>query len=297
MIYNPKSVDVCVLGVVYPNISKYIHDYLYSLKNQSFKNFELYLANDNFKNIDFYLKKHNLQKKTKVFNLTGNPSIIRQKLFKIAFNSDSKYFIFTDCDDLLKPNRLDISLNYLQKHDIVFNDLDIINEDKIIQQNRYFSKRLSNNYLVTKNDLLDSNVIGFTNSCCSSKVMSLFNDLEYDDVVALDWFLWSAALNENYNALFTNETTTKYRVYKDNIAGFMNGIPTIKNLVFGYNVKKSIYLNLLNNGINCSTYNQKLNQMNKMLDSFTDPSLKNKLLDMSFNLYPFWWENSKYICY
>ena len=281
---------VCVLGVIYPGLENFLDAYFASLKQQSLRNFEILLANDGFEEIQHYLRKHSLEERTRVLKINGSPASIRRKLTIYAQNTGADYFIFTDCDDVLDENRVEESRSLLEKHDIVVNDLCVTDEELKIKFPHYLSNRIDNGKRFEMLDLVDSNFMGLTNTSCSRKVLQFSSTFKNFEVIAFDWLFWSISLFLNFTAVFTNKTSTKYRVYAGNTAGLPQEV-VAENIDFGLKVKQLHYKALLENNISESVFQDKLYQMEEMICNENKACVYEEIIKKKNDHYPFWWEN------
>ena len=51
---DKRKNEIVVVGTIYPAVSRYISDYLFSLNEQSFNEFDILLANDGLHGFDFF---------------------------------------------------------------------------------------------------------------------------------------------------------------------------------------------------------------------------------------------------
>ncbi len=215
--------SVAVVGVLYPLPKTFINDYIKSLESQSFKEFDLILFNDGFEDTK-KLKKNSLN--ILLEDVSGTPSEIRLKLINYILESNYEHIIFTDCDDFFSFNRIETSLDLLSSNKIICNDLDLITETGEVLASKYLSYRIIDGQKIIIDDLLDSNMMGLTNTATRKELLKDCISLLSSEVIAFDWLLWSASLLKNNDAIFTTDTTTKYRIYENNIAGFPRNIST-----------------------------------------------------------------------
>ena len=124
--------------------------------------------------------------------------------------------IFGDSDDYFKNNRVDKSIELLNKADIVINDLSLFNENGIYEE-KYLSHRLENLDMIDVEFIKDKNIFGMSNTAIRLKNIS---KIEFDDkVVAVDWCFFKNLLKQGLKAIFTNETISYYRQHKNNTVG------------------------------------------------------------------------------
>ena len=228
--------DVAVVGVMHPGIAKYLNSYFDSLEVQTFKDFDLILFNDGLSVEKTFFKKFTLN--TILQEISGTPGEIRHKLIHSVLNAGYEFIVFSDCDDFYSRNRLEICVNLLDRSHIIVNDLDIVSENGETQQHCYFSNRLDEGRLIEFRDLLNCNMMGFTNTATRREVLS--DCLPFLDInaIAFDWLLWTYALWKGNSAKFTSLTSSKYRVYPGNIAGIPQKINK-EQVLRGISVKSS----------------------------------------------------------
>lgn len=211
-----KNKKTAVLGFVFPEIREFIDDYLRSLENQTYKDFDLIIINDGFKNFNEFSNRYKLD--IEVMPYSGNIAKNREFAIKYIRDKGYKYVIFTDSDDFFAPNRVEKSLELLEDYDIVVNDITTVSLSGDILQEHYMSDRLKNLSMIDFDFLRDKNVFGFTNT--SMRLKSLTEDLNFDkDLMAVDWYMFSEFLKRQCSAVFTNETISFYRIYAGNVAG------------------------------------------------------------------------------
>lgn len=236
------------------------------------------------------MKKHGLEDKTRVINISGTIGSIRRDLIFHAQLTESEYFIFTDCDDTLDRKRVKESVLLLEKFDIVVNDLCVANKEMKVTFPNYLSYRFYDGQILVENDLIDSNMMGLSNTSCSRKVLQVVDYLKQFDVVAFDWLFWSTSLLLKHTAVFTNKTSTKYRVYDNNIAGLPQKLD-IKSINFGLNVKRMHYEAMLNNLISVPTIKEKLFNIEELINNKNFNDTIERILNNQVTEYPLWWEN------
>ena len=288
-----KKNETAIITVVYKKINKYLPHFINSLKLQSNKNFDLLIANDGIPEVEkkFYGSRLNY----KIITLNETPIEIRRRIINEALRNEYKNIIFIDADDICEINRVEIVLNLLQKNPIIVNDIDLINENGLMINRNYFSYRFKNKDIVEQKDIIHSNIFGLTNTAAISNVFNNLKILKNNnpsgnhEFIAFDWILWTSALGAGYKAIFTNETSTKYRIYDQNIIGFPEFIDDSK-LQIGIDVKLSHY-NYFKN-IN-KLYCQQFNKMTKIKNKSQSKDWKInylKTINTRLSKQQLWWE-------
>jgi glycosyltransferase involved in cell wall biosynthesis len=283
--------SVAVVGVLYPGVEPYLNAYLRALEQQTFNRFDLVLANDGLSDAESYLQ--NVRLKVVLHTASGSIAAIRRDLIETVVRAGYDFIVFTDCDDYISCNRLEVCNRLLGRSAIVVNDLDVVSEDGKIQQLCYFSHRLNEGALLDRSDLLNGNLMGLTNVAARSEVLLrciLRIDVDVD-VIAFDWLLWTYALEE-YEAEFTATTSTQYRVYSGNIAGLPQSIDQ-STVVRGLSIKVAHYAGLkLREKIYDNLYDvfsraKAMSADSVWLNRYVS-ALRREQLE-----YPMWWENIK----
>ena len=280
---------IAVIGITYPQAMDYLDPYLHSLENQTNKNFDLVIGNSGLKEIDSFITKYKI--KSHVIPVNGTIMQNRKILIDWALSQGYEFVISTDCDDYIALNRVEVCEKLLRKNQIVVNDLDIANERGKVLDQHYLNKRIKNNSKICSNDIINYNIMGLGNTSASTEVMSkIINTIGDTNVIALDWLLWSQALLDGCQAIFTSETSTIYRIHISNTAGLPQKIDS-PNVLKGIKVKRDHYRQLSEEN---ERYNNLYLNFNKIHKRSADKSWLNDYIEkLIINKidYPFWWEN------
>jgi glycosyltransferase involved in cell wall biosynthesis len=283
MIENKKT---AVLGFVFPAVKEFVDDYLKSLENQTYKDFDLIVVNDGLNNFKKLASKYNLRIK----EIPCSGCIAENRAFGINYvkSSGYEYVIFTDIDDFSAPNRVEKSLQLLENYDIVVNDITNISTKGDILQECYMSNRVSNLSKIDSDFLKDKNILGFTNT--SMRLMCLKEDLSFDkDLIAVDWYMFSRILKAGHSAVFTNETTSFYRRYEGNVAGLSPDVNE-RMIKDGIASKLFHYRELSKTDNEYKALYEKFEKLNK---DITDEKYRERYTQEARHLSmhkPLWWE-------
>jgi hypothetical protein len=281
---------IAVVGVLYPNVEPYVNSYISSLENQTYKEFDLILMNDGWKDAELFFENSSLS--YEIYNAIGSPVKIRIDLIEKLLKLDYEKIIFTDCDDCFSNNRVEISVENLKNYDIVVNDLDIVSEDNQDIDKLYLSNRIKDKKILKVENILHSNIMGLSNTAANSSVLKKCLPFLGSNLIALDWFLWTHALNFGYKAIFTSTTSTKYRIYSGNVAGMPQKINK-KEVLYGISIKLEHYRELVNLDVK---FEKLFNDFSNIKKNSEDCDwLNNYILQLKNrqSLKPFWWENIK----
>jgi len=213
---------VAFLTTIFPIKEQYLYDFFDSLISQTYNKFDIIVVNDGYKDFEKIINKY---QELNIIELTYQNSIAKNREYGINYVIEQKYdvLIFGDSDDYFSQNRVEKSLELLEKYDIVVNDLSLFN-DKSVYTKRYISNRIKNNTTIKYDFIKDKNIFGLSNTALNIKILEKVSFKH--DLVAVDWFLYKELLKSNNRAIFTNEVETFYRQHEDNILGLdiQNGI-------------------------------------------------------------------------
>ncbi len=280
---------VCVFGVIFPANLKYFNDFLMSLKEQTYKDFEIVLLNDGVEKLDQYIKTFS-DLKFVTYNVTGTPAEIREKGMKILISSNYEKIIFCDTDDYFSANRISLSLDLLEKYNVVVNDVTLVNSNKELLSKLYFSNRVNDGFVFNYKFITDKNLIGFSNTSVNKQI--LFEVKLNAEILAVDWYFFSSiTVEKNVDIVFTNQAETFYRQHSKNAVGV--GAVTEEGIVKAVRVK-SLHYELLSS--RNDLYKELAVGFKNLSRKLRDNDYKNKYINYvkGSNLkYPLWWEEAK----
>lgn len=262
---------IAFLTTIFPMNEQYIYDFFNSLQNQTFKNFDIIVINDGYNNFDQIQSKYN--KELNIIELKYSDTPAKNREYGINYCIDNKYdiLIFGDSDDYFENNRVEKLIELLKENDIVVNDLSLFDENGIYEE-KYLSHRLKDLDVVDFEFIKDKNIFGLSNT--GIKLKNISKVTIPDDLIAVDWYIFSILLLKNKKAIFTNETVSYYRQYQENTIG----LKKLDEASFtkGIEVKQKHY----------EALNQTNEQFDLELDRFSTP----KFYDVKQIKHPLWWE-------
>jgi len=295
MSVSTKS-NTVIIGTVYPKVEQYLSRYLDSLEAQSSNSFDLLLANDGFIGLEDLLSKRKLY--WHILEASKTVSETRRKLINKAIEYGYSKIIFSDCDDELSFNRVDILSSLLDKYVVVVNDLDIINSSNQLIEKNYLSNRFIDGESINLTKLQSGNMMGLTNTAATASAFNGCIALQRGEALAFDWYLWSTVLLNIKDVIFTNKTTTKYRTYSNNVAGLPQAINKI-NVFNGLKVKHDYYKLMSEIKDSYSeikdSYNHQVNQLQCDRNKLSDENIAKYIsaLQKKKINHPIWWEQIK----
>lgn len=260
---------IALVIFIYEKASKYFDDLINSINCQSNTNFEVIIFNDDLQEPNVRFK--NLEVPFRVIDINNEtPSGIRFKALKILAELNFDSYIFQDCDDCLSDNRIDVVKTLLEKHQLVVNDLDIMNEVSNIIDHKIWRNRFRERQIFTCSEIENYNFVGLGNTSLSRNLLKFIPKPPNGDIIATDWFLFYSILKSSkIEGYFTSECTTIYRQHIDNTIGIARDKEIQKILASKIKHYKLIGLD------------SKINELD---------SVEIVLPNTHKHSYPFWWE-------
>lgn len=281
-----KKQNIVLFSVVYHASEIYLNDFLNSLEHQTDKDFDIILANDGVRNIDEYTDRFRDLNITSI-SVDGNPEAIRLLGIRLAADAGYESVVFGDSDDYFDCLRIEMIRAYLQKNEIVFNDIHLVDENGCVIEKNYLSHRFGNRQKLYKEDLIDKNFIGLSNSSVNVRIL---RNLECpDDLEVFDWYLFSMLHWKGCCSLFTNETATYYRQHSNNCIG-MKAIDK-DAVIRGVKVKLNHYMQMRKYASLYESLYEGYNQL--FVKLMASPSFEYDYCQSIVSRktdYPLWWE-------
>lgn len=267
--------NVAFLSTVFPMNRCYLFDFLDSLKNQSYRNFDIIIVNDGFGGFEEFINVYSDY--LNIVELRYSDTIAKNRVYGINYCIEKKYdiLIFGDSDDYFSENRIEKSVELLDIYDVVVNDLSLFAKSGMLEE-KYFSHRLKNLSSVDFEFIKNKNIFGLTNTSINLNKIDKINIPA--NLVAVDWFLFSILLLKGRTAVYTNDTVTYYRQHQSNFIGMKSLSSSAVEKI--HQVRKRHYEALLE----CKElkgFDENLAEIINQLDS----SDFNKEIK-----YPLWWE-------
>lgn len=210
---------IAFLTTIFPINKQYLYDFFDSLKNQTYQNFDLIVVNDGYKDFDSIKTVYNQM--LNIIELQYSDTPAKNREYGINYCIDNSYDIlfFGDSDDYFENNRVEKSLELLKKSEVVVNDLSLFNGNGVYEE-KYLSHRLKNLDVVDFEFIKDKNIFGLSNTAIN--LSDVYKITIPDDLIAVDWYIFSIFLMNGKKAIFTNETVSFYRQHQQNIVGLKN---------------------------------------------------------------------------
>lgn len=279
---NKLFKKVALSTTIFPIPHKYLHDFFSSLMIQSYTNFDVIVLNDGFIGLDEFIKEYSDLNIVEI-DFNGPPAKNREFSINYIKNNSYDFVIFGDCDDYFSSNRVEFSLQCLEKYDVVVNDVTLFKNSGIYNEN-FFSNRIYNNTEISLDFIKNKNIFGLSNTAV--KVSILENIFFVADLIAVDWFLFSILLMRGHKAIFTNSMTTYYRQHDNNAVGL--GEETRDGNLKNISVKSMHYFLLKDKDVSYIALYQDVMKLSRSVKS---SSLDEVLISERIKN-PLWWEEA-----
>jgi hypothetical protein len=197
---------IAVTGIIHSKSTKFFNEYIKSIYNQSFKDFDLILFNQDIND-------------ERGLHLDKKLSLSEAKKFTIDYIKNNGYdiLIFTDTDDFLETTYIEEIIRALEKYDIAFTDLCIYDPIKETKVYDYFQKcgvpdTIDINYIE------DKNCIGWGNSGIKLKLH--YNIEKFEERWGIcDWWYFKTIMKKNSTtAKFIKKSLVNYRQHDNNVS-------------------------------------------------------------------------------
>lgn len=206
-----------VLTTVYNGVENFLEDFLLSLENQSYKDFTLVILNDGLHKLKDYISNVNLNIKVLSIERKATIAQVRQIGIGYCLENKVKHIIFADSDDYFSRSRIEKSVEYLDNgYDIIINNLIIVNSAGNVIQENYFSELQEKK--LSFNDIIDKNYFGLSNTAVNVKILEKVIPIP-KEINAVDWWIFSILVYNNYDIKFIEDQFTYYRQYNSNLIG------------------------------------------------------------------------------
>jgi hypothetical protein len=279
--------NVIVVCFIYPLIKDFLNDFFESIKNQSYRNFDLLIFEDGFEG-DY----SNLNIKKIVMRNDSNLSIpeVRKHVIKYAINKNYDLLIFCDADDVMGADRIESIVNThtenKDKYGFYYNDLFLLDSREDV------FKGMLPEEITEFSDLEDYNFIGMSHTALNIYLTkNIWENLPVNDrIIAFDWYMHSYLLIKGFKGRKV-DTTTYYRIYDENTAG----LPDILNeasLKQGIQVKSVHYEMMSRFDKKFKEKEKKIKQLKEYLEDNPE-RIKNYVQNTYINRtkFVFWWQN------
>lgn len=230
---------VACFTTFYPEMSEFANDYLDSVCNQTYKDFELVIVNDSFPfKIDTFIEQYAIPP-VQIFDCTDSP--LKNRMYGLEKCLDLKYdvVICSDSDETMDPGRIEKVVAYFSRE----NSGDIVFNNSVGKENDcYFDLHYKEN--IRLEDNIDFNVLGYGALNIKRELIPFVLQHVNENVLAFDWWLGIVFLLNFGKVDFLKEAKNNYRCHSGNAIGPIFDI-TKEKIKIGIKVKKTLYSELI----------------------------------------------------
>ena len=227
-----KTVDILLATY---NGEQFITEQIESILNQTYKNFRLLISDDcstdNTRQIiSEYVKK---DKRIIVYTQKENIGVVQNFEFLMK-KVENEYFMFSDQDDIWKPEKIEKTLNKIEETGamLVYSDLEVVDSDLNITYESYWKLKGIYQKIKKYNSFESLYLNNFVTGCTViarkeliEKALPLPKTSKY---VLHDYWI-SLIASQNGKIEFIEEALIKYRQHKNNKVGSKKRSDTINS--------------------------------------------------------------------
>ena len=291
--FKPNEKDF-LISIVIPiyNAEKYLEECLNSIKNQTYKNFEVIMVNDGSKDDSETICMNFLRSDSRFRYLKKENGGVSSARNVGLDNVEGDYITFIDADDWVDENYLDLLITTVEKNhsDIVvssykqFNNIDVFYLRAYTIQEKYllnFEKMNRDDFLTIFPKLMSTNVC-FNNAVAKLFRKELVNDLRFDTSIKygedLDFYFRLYLTVDSIS--YVDEPTYVYRIHGDSTTSNFNQEHAEQEL----NIFKQMYEKIQEIGLPTIHYFNKLKKLlGWRMDFLENKVLLNEYLDFLKN--------------
>jgi len=283
--------QTAILTTVFPAVEKFLPVFLTSIQQQTNQQFDLIVVNDGIDDLSIL---ENFITKERLKILQSGQTFVENRIISILYAKQQGYqnIIFTDADDLMSENRIAVSVELLEKHPILVNDVDLMSEKGEELMSNYFSQTIIPEKEYNYSFIENKNFVGLGNTAIRTAILPEVIQLP-TTLKMPDWyFFYTLMRRSNLEVFFTKQSKTYYRQHAENLIGLKE--ITVQRIDLGLQVKLNHYTNLITEFSDLKSILQELEQTNNyyLSGKTCQENYINKL--KSINLpYPLWWEEIK----
>ena len=292
--FKPNDKD-SLISIVIPiyNAEKYLEECLNSIKNQTYKNFEVIMVNDGSKDDSETICMNFLRSDSRFRYLKKENGGVSSARNVGLDNVEGDYITFIDADDWVDENYLDLLITTVKKNhsDIVvssykqFNNIDVFYLRAYTIQEKYllnFEKMNRDDFLTIFPKLMSINVC-FNNAVAKLFRKELVKNLRFDTSIKygedLDFYF---RLYLNVDSIsYVDEPTYVYRMHGDSTTSNFNQEHAEQELT----IFKQMYEKIQEIGLPSIHYFNKLKKLLELrMDFLENKVLLNEYLDFLKNI-------------
>jgi hypothetical protein len=203
--------------VVYKEAFDYYIDFIDSINNQTYRDFDTIILNDNLDTYELHKLSNSLRDEMILWNGKDNskPFELRVELIRRAKQENYDLLILGDFDDKFSTDRVSKIVCELEEaFSFYYNDIYYFNKE-----NKFFNQIPKHTLSIS--NILESNYLGLSNTALDLRKIDfkLIDELEECACSIFDWCMYSTILNHGLTGKRVEDCKTYYRIHSSNIAG------------------------------------------------------------------------------
>ncbi|MDP3966117.1 MAG: glycosyltransferase [archaeon] len=210
-----KKKDIPKISLVVPvyNMEKFLEDTLDSIRNQTFKDFELIIVENGSTDSSLkILKEYSKKDKRFILKIRKDPDAVGSANEGLKF-ARGKYICKIDADDIYLPNKLKVQYEYLEKHPKIFlvgSSAEIIGEggEKIGVFKKFNNPKKIRKKLMKSNPFIHSSIMYYN-------LKELFYREKF--IISEDYDLYLRLLTEKKIMTNLPDILMKYRIRRGSL--------------------------------------------------------------------------------
>lgn len=218
-----------LISVVIPtfNSEKYIYKCISTVLNQTYKNFEIIIVDNSSSDDTLNIINSFNSDKIRIFNIVNNGNISKSRNVGIK-NSNGFWIAFLDSDDYWEKNKLELLSKKFDKYDLIFHDMWILKNKKIIKNFNFLSSRLKKKDISITEQLSKNG-----NPIINSSVIVKKNILSKVDFISEDE---PSFTNDYHTWLKISSISNKFYYESKKLGTYL-----VHDLSYSHNIKNSYY--------------------------------------------------------
>ena len=290
-----KGEHTLIVTFIHPGVVWNISNLKSTIQNQTYRKFDVLLVLDEIHptELDFPAEWQVLSNHYK-FDIPT----LRYIAIQYAAKHNYEYIIFIDGDDSMSLSRVEVILDNFKGFDFIVNEIVPVDKsgDEIgapVLRDLFLSPVIAD-----FKTIFDRNLIGLSNSAI--RVPPVKGVKIPNIIIAVDWYLFTVLLLENYRGYFVEKTNTYYTQYDANTVG-LSGSFTSDTIRYYLDVKIRHFYALELFGRNTQNkwykdirmYLDDLLVLSKLLENDSKLSLYKKLITSENLEFKGWWDRLK----
>ncbi len=206
------------------NGEKYIREQIDSILNQTHTEFRLLISDDGSTDLTKTILEEykNKDSRIEIFFQENNLGVVKNFEFLLG-KVESKYYMFSDQDDIWKETKIEKSLNRIEEgFDLVYSDLEVVDENLNVTYSSYWKLKGIYNKIKKYNNFESLYLNNFITGCTiisKKELINSFMPLPNTSKFVLHDYWISLIISQNGKIAYVEEPLIKYRQHKNNKVG------------------------------------------------------------------------------